>query len=433
MPKNILKKPQFTVIKYRMDELLKQLYSLKSFSSSSSNSSNASNSSNSSNSTKPTKPTFQGKAPHSDLEIHKVFKTLAPNMIDTNIYKTPILDLTLRTPEKRFTQLQAAPHATLLTKLKNKTGTLYYSIVTNKLYHSPLPKTKKITPQTLQQFENWRITYLNLIHSIESHQQIRDYLFGNKKGQLRYIQYQYLRNWLTENEIPLKPDYISLIHQVYKNREVTDEKGNKYPFKSAISKEYGTMIYDLIIKQNLTKTMEVGLAFGGSSLFICAAHLNANNPKSFHIAIDPNQSTQWHNVAVTNIKRLGYPRMELIEQPSYRALPQILNRLVGNTKWINPTYDPNYPRLDLCFVDGWHTFDATLVDMYYCDLLLRPGGYLIVDDAKFDALKDLAKYIDSNWQHYERVNTTYKLFLMYRKKNDDQRSWDFHVKFVHGK
>ena len=36
---------------------------------------------------------------------------------------------------------------------------------------------------------------------------------------------------------------------------------------------------------------------------------------------------------------------------------------------------------DFIFIDGWHTFDYTLVDMFYADRLLRIGGYLLIDDA----------------------------------------------------
>ena len=41
----------------------------------------------------------------------------------------------------------------------------------------------------------------------------------------------------------------------------------------------------------------------------------------------------------------------------------------------------NMKPFDFIFIDGWHTFDYTLVDMFYADRLLRIGGYLLIDDA----------------------------------------------------
>lgn len=36
---------------------------------------------------------------------------------------------------------------------------------------------------------------------------------------------------------------------------------------------------------------------------------------------------------------------------------------------------------DLIFIDGWHTFDHTLLDCFYATRLLKTGGYLLIDDA----------------------------------------------------
>lgn len=380
-----------------MEALLKILYQIDSFYSTESYD----------------KVVWKYKMIDSDLQFCKLFKELGDKQIDKQLYKEEILDLAIRDGE--FKEVKTVP----------KTGIFIHSIVNNKLYRKA--GKEKID---LENYQNWLNHTNKLLNMIEGESMIREYLFGSKVGTLRYIQYRFLERWLIKNKIPLKPVAYPVIHQIYRNREVIDAKGNKYPFKSAINKEYGEMIYDTLVKMRATKTLEVGLAYGGSALFICAAHMNLGIDGSYHIAIDPNQSTQWHNIAVTNIEKLGYKGMELIEKPSYQGLPQVLNRMLGDTKWINPTYDPNYERMDMCFIDGWHTYDATLVDMYYSDLLLKVGGYLIVDDANFDALKELAQFIDSNWHHYERVNTTYKLFMMYRKKSDDERSWNFHVNFI---
>jgi len=31
-------------------------------------------------------------------------------------------------------------------------------------------------------------------------------------------------------------------------------------------------------------------------------------------------------------------------------------------------------KIDFAFVDGWHTFDYTLIDFFYIDKILRSGG-----------------------------------------------------------
>jgi hypothetical protein len=36
--------------------------------------------------------------------------------------------------------------------------------------------------------------------------------------------------------------------------------------------------------------------------------------------------------------------------------------------------------LDFAFVDGWHTFDYTLIDFFLIDKMLRPGGMVAFHD-----------------------------------------------------
>ena len=49
-------------------------------------------------------------------------------------------------------------------------------------------------------------------------------------------------------------------------------------------------------------------------------------------------------------------------------------------------------RFDFIFVDGWHTFDHTLVDCFYATRLLRVGGYLVIDDLKIPPVRRAAEY-----------------------------------------
>lgn len=55
--------------------------------------------------------------------------------------------------------------------------------------------------------------------------------------------------------------------------------------------------------------------------------------------------------------------------------------------------------VDFAFIDGMHTFDYTLIDLFFCDKLLRPGGIMCVHDmnlpGKKRALSYLMKYCSS--------------------------------------
>lgn len=53
-------------------------------------------------------------------------------------------------------------------------------------------------------------------------------------------------------------------------------------------------------------------------------------------------------------------------------------------------------RIQFDFVDGWHTFDHTLVDFFYLDMMMDVGGVMILDDVGYPGLKRLAEFIVSN-------------------------------------
>jgi len=88
----------------------------------------------------------------------------------------------------------------------------------------------------------------------------------------------------------------------------------------------------------------------------------------FLISIDPNQTGKWKEVGLFSIESAGLKKYHrCFEDKSYNVMPKLL-----------PAHSK---QLDLVFIDGWHTFDYTLVDGFYADLLVRPGGYIVFDDA----------------------------------------------------
>jgi hypothetical protein len=47
------------------------------------------------------------------------------------------------------------------------------------------------------------------------------------------------------------------------------------------------------------------------------------------------------------------------------------------------------------FMDGLHTFDQTLLDLYYANKLIGPGGHIISDDATWPAVSKAISHFAS--------------------------------------
>lgn len=152
---------------------------------------------------------------------------------------------------------------------------------------------------------------------------------------------------------------------------------------SAISLEEGELLTRLIAERKPPASLEVGLAFGISALFICEA-LKAATPQPRHIVIDPAQNAEayWKGAGLANLERAGYRGfVEFIEKPSQIALPELA--AAGR-------------KVDFAFIDGEHTFDHVLVDFFFIDQLLTVGGVVVLDDTGWPAIRRVARFIASN-------------------------------------
>ena len=147
---------------------------------------------------------------------------------------------------------------------------------------------------------------------------------------------------------------------------------------SAISKDEGEFLQRCVREVAPAVSLEIGLAHGISALFIC----DALRPEARHIIIDPNQHDSWDGIGLANLTRAGFGnQIHLIEKPSYQALAQL--EVTGQ-------------RIDFAFIDGWHTFDFTLVDFFYIDRMLNVGGIVAFDDANWPAVRKVCRFVNSN-------------------------------------
>ena len=147
----------------------------------------------------------------------------------------------------------------------------------------------------------------------------------------------------------------------------------------------GALLQDVVRLADAATTLEVGMAYGISTLFICEALAGLNHPAR-HIAIDPFQSSQWRGIGVRNVTRAGYgPLLEFHEERSELLLPGLV--AAGRA-------------VDVALIDGWHTFDQVMVEFYYINRLLNVGGVVAFDDAARASINRVVRYA-INYDAYE--------------------------------
>ena len=51
---------------------------------------------------------------------------------------------------------------------------------------------------------------------------------------------------------------------------------------------------------------------------------------------------------------------------------------------------------DAAFVDGSHVFHNVFVDLYYLQMIVRPGGLIVLDDYWWPGVATAARYFETN-------------------------------------
>jgi len=161
----------------------------------------------------------------------------------------------------------------------------------------------------------------------------------------------------------------------------------------------GRFIHDLVQDRQISDSLEIGLADGYSATCILTAHADTGGT---HTAIDVFQSELFEQNGLRNLEILGYhDRLNFIESYSHYALPSLHQQ--GAT-------------FDFAFIDGGHLFEQVFLDFYYVDLMLRPGGMVLLHDAWMRSTQTVASFIRRNRPNYRRVRKTDRNLILFEKQ-----------------
>jgi len=218
-----------------------------------------------------------------------------------------------------------------------------------------------------------------------------------------------------------------VLRQILETDQVLAPDGSALPLHSGISPKACEVIQAWIGQHRPRRLLEIGFAYGISSLFICDA-IAGSGEVEYHI-IDPLQQSLWQSVGRSNLDRAGFAGLyRLHEEPSEFCLPRLLQ--AGET-------------FQFALIDGMHTFDHALVDFFFVNRMLEVGGILVMDDANLPSIRKLAAHI-ATYDCYEKLpfppgfrvqervldmlDKSFRL-AAFRKVEEDRRPWDWHREF----
>lgn len=174
----------------------------------------------------------------------------------------------------------------------------------------------------------------------------------------------------------------------------------------------GMWLYDEYRRHTPGSSLEIGMAYGFSTLFFLAAI--AKNGAGTHTAIDPFESSSWHGIGAEKVRQVGSHAFRLIEDAHVHAAADLARQ---------------HRRFDFIFIDGNHRFDDALVDFTIFAPLLNKGGHIILDDMWMPSIRSAVAFLQTNRPDFRQLPAPPR-FASFERIGDDTRVWNHFAPFA---
>ena len=190
-------------------------------------------------------------------------------------------------------------------------------------------------------------------------------------------------------------------------------------FPVAVCAAEGEALREWVLREGATQTIEIGLGYGISALYICEGLLGNAEPTARHVALDPNQATRFANCGLQFLEEAGIAQMvEHHAEESQIALP----RFLGEARSFH-----------LALVDGNHRFDGVFLDLVFLGRLVRAGGIIFVDDYQLPAVARSVSFCLTNlgWtlEEVAAADDLHQWTVLRTSTVADTRPFDYYVEF----
>ena len=242
----------------------------------------------------------------------------------------------------------------------------------------------------------------------------------------------------------MSQDPRAILDRLITDKLTFDGKGTPLRVTGAISLLEAEWIREVILENEFRVCLETGVAYGASTIAICSA-LSALEKQGSTVklyGVDPCQLDVYGGAAIAALKECGLDHiLELCEGPSHLMLPKLIERNVS---------------VDFVFIDGMHTFDYTLVDLFLSDKLLRTGGIICIHDMHLPSKQKALRYLIGHRRYVRQPSlkrpltkrvgaafkealkgsfrsgwsqlTTVELMAVLKKAADFEPAWDFYAR-----
>src|ERR1700730_4883557 len=171
-----------------------------------------------------------------------------------------------------------------------------------------------------------------------------------------------------------------------------------------VSPEQGAVLRQLMIDNSASRSLEVGFAYGFSTLWMLDAL--RKHPETLHVAIDPFEKTHWHGVGLNQVDKIRFEgKFKWLQEFSIHALSDLIRQ---------------DEKFDFIYIDGNHRFDDVIVDFYLCDQLAHPRTLIVLDDVSIPSIRSASNFIIEN-RSYKVEQQQITNILALRKIRDDDR------------
>jgi predicted O-methyltransferase YrrM len=159
-------------------------------------------------------------------------------------------------------------------------------------------------------------------------------------------------------------------------------------FPVAIGNKEGLALLSWVRKEGAQRTLETGLGYAISTLFLFEGLLE-NGSDARHVAADPYQ------FASLPIHRTTYAGvgLQILEEAGVRELVEFY---AEESQVVLPRLLTEGREFDLAFIDGNHRFEGVFLDLFYSGRLLNEGGVVFVDDTQLPGIRRAVNFYIAN-------------------------------------